>query len=112
MIFYDVTLMVGQNSTLEYDSSGTVIEKQLSLNNMSINIAEDKIGKFTIVKDPVINHVNIYAIEMFNLPLEIINMFKANLITAIIIRLGNSIVDGQKNFNLFLFLIFYNIKRD
>lgn len=105
MIFYDVTLMVGQNSTLEYDSSGTVIEKQLSLNNMSINIAEDKIGKFTIVKDPVINHVNIYAIEMFNLPLEIINMFKANLITAIIIRLGNSIVDGQKNFNLFKIFI-------
>lgn len=101
MIFYDITLMIGQNSTLEYDSTGGVIEKQLSLNHLNINIAPDKVGKFTIVKDPVINHVNIYVLELFDLPVEILNMFKSNLVTAVVIRMGNSIIEGQKNFNLY-----------
>ena len=101
MIFYDVTLMVGQNSTLEYDKTGGIIEKQLSLNNLNINIAEDKVGKFTVVKDPILNHVNIYVLELYDLPIEVINMFKSNLVTAIVIRMGNSMIENQKNFNLF-----------
>lgn len=105
MLYFDVTLMVGQNATLEYDKTGGIIDRQSSLNSLNIQIANEKIGKFTILKDPVINHVNIYAIEFFDLPLEIMNMFKSNLITSIIVRIGDSIVEGKKNFNLFKIFI-------
>lgn len=105
MLYFDVTLMVGQNATLEYDKTGGIVDRQSSLNSLNIQIANEKIGKFTILKDPVINHVNIYAIEFFDLPLEILNMFKSNLITSIIVRIGDSIVEGKKNFNLFKIFI-------
>jgi len=105
MLYFDVTLMVGQNSTLEYDRSGGIIEKELSLNKLSVQISEEKVGKFTILKDPILNHVNIYAIEFYDLPIEIINMFKNNLVTSIVVRIGDSLAEGQKNFNLFKIFI-------
>ena len=105
MLYFDVTLMVGQNSTLEYDKTGGIIEKELSLNKLSVQISEEKVGKFTILKDPILNHVNIYVLEFYDLPIEIINMFKNNLVTSIVVRIGDSLIEGQKNFNLFKIFI-------
>lgn len=101
MIFYDITLVVGENTTLEYDKSGGIIEKQFSLANMSIAVSEDKLGKITIIKDPVLNHVNIYVVEFFDLPIEIINLFKSNLVSYILIRMGSQVTNGIKDFNLY-----------
>ena len=97
---FDVTLLLGQNSTLEYDSNGDILEKSIDSNSATFSVPNNKVGKFTVIKDPVINHINLYAIELFDLPLDIIAAFKANIVSAIIIRIGEGYTGEIKNFNL------------
>ena len=97
---FDVTLLLGQNSTLEYDSNGDILEKTIDSNSATYSIPNNKVGKFTVIKDPIVNHINLYAIELFDLPMDIIIGFKANIISAIIVRIGDGYTGEVKNFNL------------
>ena len=99
-MIFDVTLLLGQNITLEYDAKGDILEKSFDGSSTTISIPNNKLGKFTVIKDPVVNHVNLYSVELFDLSLDLIAAFKANTVAAIIIRIGNSYSGNIKNFNL------------
>ena len=101
---FDVTLLIGQNGTLEYNDNGEIQEKSLG-SSFSYQVPDDRVGKFTIIKDPMVNHINLYSLELYDLPMDIIAAFKSNVVSAIILRLGNQITNGLKNFNLHKFYI-------
>ena len=96
---FDVTIIIGTNYTLEYDSSGGIIQKG-DEGIESYLVPDNKVGKFTVIKDPVINHVNIYALELYDIPLDIIGFFKANMIKSVMVRIGSGYKNGVKNFDL------------
>ena len=97
---FDVTLLIGNNTSLEYNANGEIIEKSTDTALVSYPVPDDRVGKFTVIKDPVENHVNLYAIELYDLPMDIISAFKINMVSAIIIRLGTGTKNGLKNFDL------------
>lgn len=98
---YDVTLFVGQNTTMEYDSTGNIVQKSVTSAIESFQVPSAKVGRFNILKDPVVNHLNIYILELFDLPLDIVSSFKHNLIFDIFIRVGSGNKDGSPNYNLY-----------
>ena len=97
---FDVTLLLGQNTSLEYNANGEIVEKTAENAFVSYPVPIDRVGKFTVIKDPVENHVNLYAIELFDLPMDLIQAFKINMVSTIIVRIGEGVVNGVKNFNL------------
>lgn len=96
---FDVTLVYGSSYSLEYDSKGGIIMAGEDMTN-SYQIQDSKVGQFTILKDPVKEHINLYALELFDLPLDQINLFKAGVVKFIIIRIGSGSINGLKNFDL------------
>ena len=97
---YNVTLFVGQNTTMEYDSMGNVVQKSVTSAIESFEVPKSKVGRFTVLKDPVINNLCIYMLELYDLPLDIVSSFKHNLIFDVFIRIGSGEVEGANNYNL------------
>lgn len=96
---FDVTLLVGQNSMLEYNSNGEIIESSPGT-LFTYMVPDDRVGKLTVIKDPLINHINLYSLELYDLPMDIISAFKTNSISAIIVRLGTGMSKDTKVFDL------------
>ena len=99
-MIYDVTLFVGQNTTMEYDSTGNIVQKSVTSAIESFPVPPTKVGRFNILKDPVVNHLNIYVLELFDLPLDVVSSFKHNLIFDVFVRVGSGDKDGVPNYNL------------
>lgn len=97
---YNVTLFVGQNTTMEYDATGNIVQKSVTSAIESFEVPNAKVGRFNVLKDPVVNHLNIYILELFDLPLDIVSSFKHNLIFDIFIRIGSGSKEGAPNYNL------------
>lgn len=98
-MIFEVTIMVGSNDSLEYDASGSVVEKS-SYPPASFIVPDSKVGKFTVIKDPILDHINLYALELYDLPLDIITAFKSLMVVCVLVRIGSGKVNGVKNFDL------------
>lgn len=97
-MIFDVTIVFGSNYSLEYDANGGIIEKGEVVTSSFI-VPDSKVGEFSVIKDPIVDHINLYSLELFDIPLDIIGLFKANSVKCIIIRLGSGIFNGLKNFD-------------
>ena len=91
---FDVTLVLGKSYTMEYDSSGGIVQPDENMDETESYLIPNKnVGKFTIIKDPVVNHINLYSIELYDLPLWMVGKFKNNEVKYIIIRLGSGMTE-------------------
>ena len=99
-MIFSVTLYTGQNSTLDYDKTGKIVSRDLSSSLGSFEIPPQKVGKISVLKDPVINNVNMYILELYDLPLDVVLSLKQNLIYNIYVRIGNGLKDGVPNYDL------------
>ena len=99
-MIFSVTLYTGQNSTLDYDKTGKIVSRDLSSSLGSFEIPPQKVGKISVLKDPVINNVNVYILELYDLPLDVVLSLKQNLIYNIYVRIGNGLKDGVPNYDL------------